>query len=84
MNCPVCATELRPVDRQGIEVDVCSRCRGVWLDRGELDRLIERSAAAAFDDDDDDRYDGRDRPYRDRPYHDPKRKGFFGRFFDFD
>src|SRR5688500_61720 len=37
MQCPVCANPLRPVDRQGIEIDVCPQCRGVWLDRGELD-----------------------------------------------
>jgi len=34
-------------DRQGIEIDYCPQCRGVWLDRGELDKIIERSAAAA-------------------------------------
>jgi Zn-finger nucleic acid-binding protein len=34
-------------DRQGIEIDYCPQCRGVWLDRGELDKLIERSTAAA-------------------------------------
>ncbi len=81
MNCPVCGTALRPVDRQGIEVDVCDRCRGVWLDRGELDRLIERSGRAAFDD--DGYWGDRDRPDR-PPAHHPKRQGFFGRFFDFD
>jgi Zn-finger nucleic acid-binding protein len=48
MNCPVCTDErLVIADRQGIEIDYCPRCRGVWLDRGELDKLIERSAAAA-------------------------------------
>ena len=44
-RCPVCENDLGSVDRQGIEIDVCPRCRGVWLDRGELDKLIERSAA---------------------------------------
>lgn len=34
-------------DRQGIEIDYCPQCRGVWLDRGELDKIIERSAPAA-------------------------------------
>jgi Zn-finger nucleic acid-binding protein len=33
-------------DRQGIEIDYCPQCRGVWLDRGELDKIIERTAAA--------------------------------------
>lgn len=44
MLCPVCQVELRIMDRQGIEIDFCPKCRGVWLDRGELDKLIERSA----------------------------------------
>lgn len=44
MQCPVCQVELSMMDRQGIEVDFCPKCRGVWLDRGELDKLIERSA----------------------------------------
>ena len=43
MNCPVCAIELRMTDRQGVEIDYCPKCRGVWLDRGELDKIIERS-----------------------------------------
>ena len=43
MNCPVCNVELRMTDRQGIEIDYCPQCRGVWLDRGELDKLIERA-----------------------------------------
>lgn len=44
MQCPVCAVELKITDRQGIEIDYCPNCRGVWLDRGELDKLIERVA----------------------------------------
>lgn len=44
MLCPVCQLELSMIDRQGIEVDFCPKCRGIWLDRGELDKLIERSA----------------------------------------
>lgn len=79
MNCPACATELRPVLRQDIEVDVCPRCRGVWLDRGELDRLVERSARPAVDDDTGEWQ----RPTR-ATQQEPKRQGFFGRFFDFD
>ncbi|MCU0705060.1 MAG: zf-TFIIB domain-containing protein [Fimbriiglobus sp.] len=46
MNCPVCTSALQPVDRGGIEIDVCTRCRGVWLDRGELDKLI--AAASSY------------------------------------
>ena len=43
-RCPVCnETELFVIERQGVEIDTCPRCRGVWLDRGELDRIVERS-----------------------------------------
>ena len=47
MSCPVCQVPLAMSDRQGIEIDYCPQCRGVWLDRGELDKIIERSAAPA-------------------------------------
>lgn len=48
MQCPVCKTQaLQMSERQGIEIDYCPQCRGVWLDRGELDKIIERSAGAA-------------------------------------
>ena len=43
MLCPVCKTGLHMSDRQGIEIDYCPQCRGIWLDRGELDKIIERS-----------------------------------------
>ena len=47
MKCPVCPdATLSMMDRQGVEIDYCPQCRGVWLDRGELDKLIERSALA--------------------------------------
>jgi Zn-finger nucleic acid-binding protein len=46
MNCPTCPdSQLVLSERQGIEIDYCPTCRGVWLDRGELDKIIERSAA---------------------------------------
>ena len=47
MKCPIDQTELVMADRQGIEIDYCPKCRGVWLDRGELDKIIERSASVA-------------------------------------
>lgn len=46
MSCPVCGVSLSMSDRQGIEIDYCPQCRGVWLDRGELDKIIERSGPA--------------------------------------
>ena len=47
MLCPVCKVGLAMSDRQGIEIDYCPQCRGIWLDRGELDKIIERSGAEA-------------------------------------
>jgi Zn-finger nucleic acid-binding protein len=45
MKCPVCTTvNLVMSERQGVEIDYCPECRGVWLDRGELDKIIERAA----------------------------------------
>jgi Zn-finger nucleic acid-binding protein len=95
MKCPIDDTELRITDRQGIEIDYCPTCRGVWLDRGELDKLIERAAQQPFPDDREryrdtpppprDRYDERDRP---RDYDHDRRKGrrrsMLEDLFDFD
>ena len=44
MPCPVCKVPLVMSERQGVEIDYCPQCRGVWLDRGELDKIIERAA----------------------------------------
>lgn len=43
--CPACRVDLVMSERQGIEIDYCPKCRGVWLDRGELDKIIERSTS---------------------------------------
>ncbi|MCF8159488.1 MAG: zf-TFIIB domain-containing protein [Polaromonas sp.] len=48
MKCPSCPdTTLVMTDRQGVEIDYCPACRGIWLDRGELDKLLDRAATAA-------------------------------------
>jgi Zn-finger nucleic acid-binding protein len=44
MKCPTDGSDLVMTERQGIEIDYCPKCRGVWLDRGELDKIIERAA----------------------------------------
>lgn len=50
MKCPVCNTvDLVMSDRQGVEIDYCPQCRGVWLDRGELDKIIDRSVTGRAD-----------------------------------
>lgn len=84
MRCPTCETDLKMADRQGVEIDYCPQCRGIWLDRGELDKIIERAATLSagggsrerrYEDRDDD-----DREYAGRK----KRRGFLGELFDFD
>lgn len=47
MKCPIDGAELVMTDRAGVEIDYCPQCRGVWLDRGELDKIIERSSPPA-------------------------------------
>lgn len=47
MQCPIDGSPLVISDRSGVEIDYCPQCRGVWLDRGELDKIIERSTAYA-------------------------------------
>ncbi len=47
MNCPVCDAQLRTVNKHNIEVEICPDCKGVWLDRGELDKIIEIASGDA-------------------------------------
>lgn len=54
MICPKCGQELREQKRSGILVDVCPACKGVWLDRGELDKIIAQESRSDDDDGDDD------------------------------
>lgn len=44
MLCPLCARALRPVEREGVQIDYCVQCGGIWLDQGELTELIQREA----------------------------------------
>ena len=43
MNCPTCNVTLLLAEKQGVEIDYCPQCRGIWLDRGELEKIIEKS-----------------------------------------
>ena len=63
MLCPVCKTGLSMSDRSGVEIDFCPSCRGVWLDRGELDKIIERTQPPLVSDAER----GRDKEYRNNP-----------------
>lgn len=95
MNCPVCeSVKLLMSERQGIEIDYCPQCRGVWLDRGELDKLIDRapgnttrhdkdSIPGAYQGRSDDRQDYHD-SNRGGYYKKKKREGFLSDLFDFD
>jgi uncharacterized protein len=78
MKCPMCQEPLTMSERQGVEIDFCPKCRGVWLDRGELDKILEREAVVISqpmssrphirgrdDDDDEDRYPRRRSIWRD-------------------
>lgn len=90
MKCPNCEETLVMTERQGVEIDYCPKCRGVWLDKGELDKIIEKSQSDLRsqnrndnnfnrdDDDDDDDNFGRRNPNQRR------RGGFLGNLFDFD
>jgi len=83
-------------ERQGVEIDYCPQCRGVWLDRGELDKLVDKVEAAPvavqrseprYESRDQPRYDSRDDPRYDRSSGDnrPKKKksSFLGELMDF-
>jgi len=99
MQCPIDGTELKMTDRSGVEIDYCPKCRGVWLDRGELDKIIERAAVDTPEPTmtsarpvampepprhrEDDRYRDRDDDRYDKRYR-KKRGGFLSEIFDFD
>ena len=93
MKCPVDETVLVMSERSGVEIDYCPQCRGVWLDRGELDKMIEADLASSpppppapvaearrGDYRDDYRDDYREQDRSDRK---PKKKNMLGELFDF-
>ena len=45
MNCPVCDESMRKIDKHGVNLDICPTCKGVWLDKGELERIIEMASS---------------------------------------
>ena len=96
MKCPIDGSDLVMTERQGIEIDYCPKCRGVWLDRGELDKIIDRSTGASpspsfippqpsYPPARDDRRQTHDDPrYKQGHSHKKRRSGFLGELFDFD
>ena len=61
MLCPVCGVALVMAEKQGVEIDYCPKCRGIWLDRGEIEKIVERSLEREMP-----RSDPRATPYPDR------------------
>ena len=96
MKCPNCNETLVMADRQGIEIDYCPKCRGIWLDKGELDKIVDRSANYSpnteyegqrrhdYDDDDYKKQYPQEGHYNDPRYKHKKKRGFLGDLFDFD
>jgi len=92
MLCPVDQTPLTISDRQGVEIDFCPTCRGVWLDRGELDKILDRSADLFNRAERGHRGPpppmsgpyGQQQPYGYRGSPKKRRKGFLDDIFDFD
>jgi Zn-finger nucleic acid-binding protein len=86
--CPTDGTALRRIERSGVQVDACPTCRGVWFDRGELDKIVERERS----DLDDFEQEIRGKPDSERgssdvgqakPHKKKKRSSFFEEFLDF-
>ena len=50
MKCPICCIALQMSERNGVEIDYCPKCRGAWLDRGEIEKMLEKSAMPAISD----------------------------------
>ena len=88
MTCPTCNEVLLISDKNGIEIDYCPKCRGIWLDRGELDKIIERSSEHYSNKENYGRdYSSDNRGYdsdrnRNHP-HKRKKESFLGDLFDF-
>lgn len=82
MKCPNCNVSLVMTERSGIEIDYCPECRGVWLDRGELDKIIERSSQNVKNIQSDG-YADRKIYSKDDDYRYKKKKGLLGDLFDF-
>jgi uncharacterized protein len=91
MICPECNTQLAISNTHGIEIDYCPNCRGIWLNKGELEKIIERSSTYGQPDiDQDEHYRNHEHhndKHHDKQYgynkHSTNRKGFFSELFDF-
>ena len=79
MKCPVCTVDLKIAERQGVEIDYCPQCRGVWLDRGELDKIIDRVGVEEAPPRETMRRDAppRETMHRDAPAYDERRRDVY-------
>jgi uncharacterized protein len=96
MRCPNCQSRLVEVERSEILIDACPECRGIWLDRGELDKILVRERSMSAGDPDEDffaevegrqrqaRAGGNERQYDDEPRGKRKKRSFFEDLLDFD
>lgn len=85
MLCPICNVDLLLAERQGIEIDYCPKCRGVWLDRGELEKIMERSDSEIQSFPERENRNLRSEHDYKSDHHKGKRPGsWFSRVFDFD
>ncbi|OJX65499.1 MAG: hypothetical protein BGO95_10555 [Micrococcales bacterium 73-13] len=92
MKCPIDDVDLTIAERSGVEIDYCPKCRGVWLDRGELDKIIDRAGGAEYGQQPYPQ-DGRSAGYDNGGHHGHgssrggrggrRRGGFLGELFDF-
>ena len=82
MRCPLCDVPMREVRRRGVKIDVCPECRGVWLDAGELEKLL--AGAEAWEDEDFRDRDREEREYARHPYGRKRRRHFLDDLFAFD
>jgi Zn-finger nucleic acid-binding protein len=90
MQCPTDKSDLVMSERSGVEIDYCPKCRGVWLDRGELDKIIERSVEVPSTASTQTQYNDRRESYPSHGSNDDrqngkrrKKEGFLGELFDF-
>ncbi len=83
MQCPIDGSELVMTERSGVEIDYCPKCRGVWLDRGELDKIIDRASPGPAAQPASPGYEREAGRQHAEPYRRKKREGFLGDLFDF-
>ena len=81
MRCPLCNVAMREVPRRGVRIDVCPECRGVWLDAGELEKLLASAEEWEEEDWRDREREGRE--YERHPYGRKRRRHFLDDLFDF-